>query len=323
MLSAMQVFNGYIMPLITERFPQAIDKFNAASNNTITLSSEGITGSFFEQSFYNALHSSKRRVNRFAARSNVAETDLTQGKHVTVKVAGGFGPLTFEPSQMTWLQKPTQEGLTVASDQFVEALMADQLNTAVAALVAATSNNAAVTTDVSGASIAQTTINTGLAKFGDASASIRALVMTGMQYHKLVGDAIANANSLYEIGGIAVREGSTFGQGRAIIVTDAPALTVAGTPNKQIILGLTANAIVVKDGNDVITNVETKNGGTRIYSSFQADYTFSLDMKGYSWDVVNGGQSPDDTAIGTGSNWDQDVASHKHTAGVIIIGDEA
>lgn len=322
-LSAMQVFNSYLMPLITEMFPQEVQKFNAASNNTIMLTGDGFDGDFFEQSFYAALHGNQRRVDRYAANGAVAPVNLTQNKHSAVKVAGGFGPILFEPSQMTWLRKPTQEGLTVAARQFTEALIADQLNTAILSLVSALENNAAVTNDVSGVGQAsQGDINNGLAKFGDRSQILSALVMTGLQYHTLVGDAIANSNNLFEIGGVAVREGTAFGQGRPIIITDAPALREAGAPDKQKILGLAPQALVVSDNADIITNVETTNGNQRIETTFQADYTFGVSMKGYTWDTTNGGASPDDADIGTGSNWDQTATDTKDTAGVIIVGQE-
>ena len=246
---------------------------------------------------------------------------MTQAKHSTVKVAGGFGPILFEPSQMTWLRKPTQEGITVAASQFAEALLADQLNTAVLSLVAAIGNNAAVVNDVSGTGkVTQQAINTGLAKFGDASQLIRALIMTGAQYHELVGEAIANSNSLFEIGGVAVREGMAFGQGRPIIVTDSPALRTADP--FQNVLGLVQGAAQVKDGSDMVTNIETTNGKDRIETTFQSDYTFGLGLKGYTWDTTNGGASPSDAALGTGTNWDKVVTSDKHTAGVMIIGQE-
>jgi hypothetical protein len=319
--SDMVVFNQYMMPAISEQFPQMIDKFNAASNNTIMLTGENFDGSFLEESFYNAIHGSQRRVDRFAANGAAAATDLTQAKHSTVKVAGGFGPILFEPSQMTWLRKPTQEGITVAASQFAEALLADQLNTAVLSLVAAIGNNAAVVNDVSlTGKVTQQAINTGLAKFGDASQLIRALIMTGAQYHELVGEAIANSNSLFEIGGVAVREGMAFGQGRPIIVTDSPALRTADP--FQNVLGLVQGAAQVMDGSDMVTNIETTNGKDRIETTFQSDYTFGLGLKGYTWDTTNGGASPSDAALGTGTNWDKVVTSDKHTAGVMIIGQE-
>ncbi|MAO24251.1 MAG: putative major capsid protein [Prokaryotic dsDNA virus sp.] len=319
--SDMVVFNQYVAPAIAELFPQMIDKFNAASNNTIVLTSEGFDGNYFEESFYNAIHGSQRRVDRYAANSSVASTDLTQAQYNTVKVAGGFGPVLFEPAQMTWLRKPTQEGIAIASTQFAEAMLADQLNTAIAALVAAIGNNAAMVNDVSATEkVTQQAINGGLAKFGDASQQITALVMTGAQRHNLVDEAIANSNNLFEIGGVAVRDGSSFGQGRSIIVTDSPALVTADP--FQNVLGLTTGAAMVKDGSDLITNIETNNGKARIETTFQTDYTFGLGLKGYSWDQANGGASPSDAALATGSNWDKVVTSDKHTAGVMIIGQE-
>ena len=319
--SDMIVFNQYVAPAIAELFPQMINKFNAASNNTIMLTGEGFDGNYLEESFYNAIHGSQRRVDRFAANAVVAATDLTQSQTNTVKVAGGFGPVLFEPSQMSWLRKPTQEGITIASTQFAEAMLADQLNTAIAALVAAIGNNAAVVNDVSGSTKAtQQAINGGLAKFGDASQMLQALVMTGVQYHNLVDEAIANSNNLFEIGGVAVRDGSAFCQGRAIIVTDAPSLAVAGP--FQNVLGLATGAAMVKDGSDLITNIETTNGKGRIETTFQSDYSFGLGLKGYSWDETNGGPSPSDAALATGTNWDKVVSSDKHTAGVMIIGQE-
>lgn len=322
-LTNMQVFNDFLMPAVAELYPQMIQKFNAASNNTIQLQAAGFSGDFMEQSFYNALHGAQRRVDRYAANGAASVTDLTQGKDVSVKIAGGFGPIRYEPSQMNWLQKPTQEGITIAAGQFVESLIADQLNTSIAALVAALENNANVTEDYSGTGVAgQSQINNGLALFGDRSGAIAALVMTGLQFHNLVGEAITNTNNLFEVGGIAVREGAAFGQGRPIIVTDAPALREAGTPDKQKMLGLASGASVVQDGGNIISNVETKNGNDRIETTFQADYDFGLKLKGYAWDQTNGGASPDDTDIGTGSNWDKVVASDKDTAGVIVIGQE-
>ena len=113
-LSQMQVFNDFIMPATIETLGQMIDKFNAASANTIRLTTSGFTGDFLQESFFAAIHSARRRVDRYAAQGSVSATDLTQLKHSTVKVAGGFGPIRFEPSQLTWLQKPTTEGIEVA-----------------------------------------------------------------------------------------------------------------------------------------------------------------------------------------------------------------
>ena len=48
-----------------------------------------------------------------------------------------------------------------------------------------------------------------------------------------------------------------------------------------------------------------------------------MKMLGYSWDVANGGKSPTDAEIATGTNWDLYVTDVKNSAGTVLIGDES
>ena len=318
-LSQMQVFNSYLMPVLAEIYPQEIQKFNAASNGAIVLQSAGFDGDFFRESFYNALHSAQRRVDRYAAQASAAATDLTQSQQSMVKVAGGFGPIRYEPSQMSWLNKPTQEGIEVAARMFAEALLADQLNTAVAAGVAAIGNVAALVNDVSAsAKITHSALNSTDALFGDMSQRLVARIMTGLQYHTLIGENITNATDLFKSDTVRIVDIL----GKAIVVTDVPALRVTGTPNKQKVLTLVAGGIMVSDSGDLITNIETKNGQTRIETTMQSDYTFGLGIKGFTWDETNGGKSPTDAELATGANWDKVKTSVKECAGVLTVGQE-
>jgi hypothetical protein len=318
-LSQMQVFNSYLMPVLAEIYPQEIQKFNAASNGAIVLQSAGFDGDFFRESFYNALHSAQRRVDRYAAQASAAATDLTQSQQSMVKVAGGFGPIRYEPSQMSWLNKPTQEGIEVAARMFAEALLADQLNTAVAAGVAAIGNVAALVNDVSAsAKITHSALNSTDALFGDMSQRLVARIMTGLQYHTLIGENITNATDLFKSDTVRIVDIL----GKAIVVTDVPALRVTGTPNKQKVLTLVAGGIMVSDSGDLITNIETKNGQTRIETTMQSDYTFGLGIKGFTWDETNGGKSPTDAELATGTNWDKVKTSVKECAGVLTVGQE-
>lgn len=319
-LSQMQVFNQYIMPATIETLGQMVEKFNAASRNTIRLTTEGFDGDFLQESFFAAIHSAQRRVDRYASQASASATDLTQLKHSSVKIAGGFGPIRFEPGQLTWLQKPTAEGIEVASRNFAEALMADQLNTAIAALVAAIENNSDATNDVSASGgLSYSALNDAHAKFGDHSGNVLSNVMTGSVYHKLIGQNLTNTPQLFQAQNVTVVDIL----GKAVVVTDAPALYEAGTPNKQKALGLVESAAIVHDAGDVISNIETSNGQTRIETTMQVDYTFGLGLKGYTWDETNGGKSPSDAELATGTNWDQVATSVKHTAGVIAVGDAA
>jgi hypothetical protein len=320
-LTQMQVFNEYIMPATIETLSQMIDKFNGASNGAIRLTTTGFDGDFLQQSFFAAIHSAQRRVDRYAAQASATPTDLTQLQQSGVKIGGGFGPIRFEPSQLTWLQKPTSEGIEVASRNFAEALLADQLNTAVAALCAAIANQGVNTVnDVSGsAGISYAAMNAAHALFGDSSQLIVANVMNGAAYHKLIAQNITNAGQLFVAANVQVVDIL----GRPVIVTDAPALFVSGTPNRLRVLGLVDGAATVYDGGDVISNIQTNNGQTRIETTMQVDYTFGLALKGYTWDVTNGGKSPTDAELATGTNWDKVATSFKHTAGVMAIGNAA
>lgn len=320
-LSQMKVFNEYIMPATIETLAQMVEKFNQASAGAIRLTTEGFTGDFLQESFFAAVHSAKRRVDRYAANSAASPTDLSQLQHSSVKVAGGFGPIRYEPSQMTWLQKPTAEGIEVASRNFAEAMLADQLNTAILALVAATSTSVDTKNDVTGASpdktITYSAINAAHAKFGDASGSLVAQVMSGAMYHRLIGKNLDNDQRLFTAGTVNIVDIL----GKAVIVTDAPALTAYASPNYlDKVLSLAEGAATVFDGRDIVSNVETTNGKLRIETTLQVDYTFGLALKGYTWDEGNGGKSPTDSDLSAGSNWDKVATSVKHTAGVITIG---
>jgi hypothetical protein len=317
-LAQMQVFNDFIMPATLESLDQMTAAFNAASNGAIVISPEGFTGDFLQESFFQNLGAAQRRVDRYAANGAAAITDLTELKNSSVKIAGGFGPIRYEPAQMTWLERPTVQGIEVASRAFAEILLKDQLNTAIAALVAAITAQAAATNDVSAtAGITQAGLNSAHAKFGDASQNLVAQIMQGTTYHKLVGQAITNATQLFVAGNVRVVDIL----GKVSVVTDAPALMVAGTPNKEIILSLVAGAALVHDSRDQVSNVQTSNGKERIETTLQTDYSFALGLKGFTWDTTAGGKSPTDAELATGTNWDLTVASIKHTAGVALIGD--
>lgn len=317
-LSNMKVFNEYLKRTTIETLAQDVEKFNASSAGAIRLTTQGIDGDFLQESFWAGLHGAQRRVDRYAANGAQASTPLAQKQYDSVKIAGGFGPILWEPSQLSWIQKNPEEALEVISRNLSEAIMADQLNTAISALAAAIGNQPSATNDVSAtAGVTYVAINNAHAMFGDASQRLVAQVMTGAMYHKLVGQNLANAERLFQFSGVQVVDIL----GKAVIITDAPALYEAGTPNKQKVLSLADGAAVVMDGSDLITNIETSNGKERIETTMQADYTFGLGLKGYTWDTANGGKSPTNAELSTGTNWDLVANSIKASAGVLTIGD--
>lgn len=320
-LSLMEVFNRYYMPAVFETVAQQIEKFNAASNGAIVLTQDGFEGNFMETSFYNSLAAGMRDVDRYATNTAVTPVDLSQDKHVTVKAASGFGPIRWEPSQLTWLLKPTAEAIEIVSRQFAELMIQKMLNTGIAAAVGAIENNPAATLDVSATSgVSQIGLNDSHALFGDMSSMLVAQVMDGATYHQLVGQNLANTNSLYNYGAVRIIDIL----GKMSVITDAPALREAAAgsdPAKNKVLSLARGGLIVHDYGDIITNVDTANGKERIETTFQADYTNGFGLKGYSWDEATGGASPVTADLATGANWDVQAGSVKHTAGVVLVGD--
>lgn len=317
-LSDMKVYNDDIVGTTIELLGQKTDQFNAASGGAIVLSTASWRGDFSRESFFNQIASAKRRVDRYAAIASQAATALTQGEHVGVKVAGGFGPVLFEPAQMTWLNEDPASAIRAISEGFSDALLADQLNTAVGAAVAAVSGQAALVNDVSATvGLSLNVLNNSHAKFGDQSQLLITDIMTGAAYHTLVDKALTNANQLFVAGNVMVVDVL----GKRYVISDIPALYEAGTPNKTKVLSVVANGIIVDNASDIISNIDTSNGNTRIQTTWQADYSFGLKLKGYSWDVANGGKSPLDEELFTEANWDKAVAESKHTLGTLAIAD--
>jgi len=317
-LSNMQVYDTEIYTTTIELLGQKLEAFNAASGGTIVLNTNAWAGNYTKESFFQSIAGAQRREDRTIANTSQAATALAQGEFVGVKVAGGFGPILFEPGQITYLNENPESAIMAISEGFSDALLADQLNTAVGAAVAAVENIAALVNDVSAsAGLSQQALNGGHFKFGDMQGMLVADIMHSAGNESLIDKALANGEQLFVSSNVTV----VSILGKVMVVSDIPALYVAGTPNKSKVLSVTAGGIVVSNSSDIITNMETTNGNKRIETTWQADYTFGLQLKGYAWDVVNGGASPLDAELFTGTNWDIAVTSTKHSLGTLTIAD--
>lgn len=316
-ISDMKVYNQYIMKATIERVVQRIDVFNQASGGAIMLSAEGFDGDFLNESMFKSISSAMRRVDRYASNDAVAATKLQEIEDKIVKVAGG-ATIEWEPSQLSYLQRNEAEAIAAISIGLSDGIIQDQLNVGIMAAVAAIGNNSDAVSDVSSTTgVSQAGLNTSHAKFGDRSQALIAQIMDGSTYHKLIGEAINNNNTLFTSDTITI----VSILNKRVVVTDAPSLYATGTPNVGNVLSLQAGGITITDAGDLITNVETSNGAARIVTTFQADYTFGCGIKGYAWDEANGGKSPTDAELATGTNWDQYTTSIKDTAGTLLVFD--
>jgi hypothetical protein len=316
-LDNMQRYNSEIQTNTIELLDQMTQAFNENSGGAVILTSTRNEGDYGKEAFWNNLSSAQRRVDRYAVNSAQAATNLTQGELVSVKVGGGYGPVLMEPSQLTWLQRSPGEAISAIAQSFADSLLADQLNTAILSAVAAVENIAALVNDVSAsAGITQGALNGSHAKFGDMSGQLVTDFMSGSTYHRLIGESLTNAPTLFESGNVTV----IAILGKRIVVSDIPALFEAGVPNLDKVLSVVSGGVIVSDNGDLVTNMATTNNKKRIETTWQADYSFQIGLKGFAWDTVNGGPSPIDAELATGTNWDKAVAFDKHTLGTLAIG---
>lgn len=318
-MSDMVVFDDFVQRTITEVIAQQVDLFNASSNGTITLTTKRNRGDFAHYSQFAEIAGLIRRRDVYASGA-VSPVALAMLQNASVKVAAGTPPIAFNPSQFTWIQEQPEVAGVVIGEQVAVGQFQDMLNTGIKAARAAIVNvgtSVNYTVPSQGATTLNA-LNRGAQKFGDRATNIRAWVMHSTPLHDLYDQALTNTAQLFRFGDVRIIED---GFGRRFIVTDSPSLYGAvSSPDvtDYYSLGLVENAIVVEDNGDFFSNLQTVNGDENITRSWQGEWTYSLALKGFTWDTTNGGKSPTDAEIGTGTNWDKTATDVKNTAGIAV-----
>lgn len=316
-LSDLAVFQEYTYSAMTEVAAQQIELFNAASRNAITLQSSAHQGDYSESTFFQKISGLVRRRDAYGSGS-VSSKELVQLTDTMVKIAAGTPPVRLDPGQFRWIQMNPQAAGAALGQQLAKDMLQDMLNTSVSAAYAALANvGATVVYDGTGLTVdtlSPEILNNASALFGDRSADIAAWVCHSYSMHKFYGNALANATSLFSYGTVNV-VADPFG--RVFVVSDIPDLFASGSPNLAYTLGLVPGAIQIGQNNDFDANTETSNGDENIIRTYQAEWSYQLGIKGFAWDKTNGGASPTDGALKTGTNWDKIVTSIKDGPGVV------
>lgn len=313
-LSTMKVFSDFLYGAATEELAQQVELFNAASGNTLILRSKSNVGDYSNDISYGLIASLMRRRNAYGSGA-VGAVGIGQLDQIGVKVAGGTAPILFEPQQFSWIQRNPQEAGVVIGAQVAKGILADQVNTALKAGVAACSQTATHKVAALTAPNLASAVNT---LFGDRAQAIKAWFVHSLGFDAFQQSVMSSTSFAlaYSYGTVNV---FTDVSGRRLIVTDSPSLYVAASPTSTVrALGLVENGIIVEDNGDYDSIVQELTGNENLQRQFQAEYTFNLKLKGYQWDTTNGGKSPTDAAIATQTNWDQIATSVKDTAGVLV-----
>lgn len=316
-LSDLAVYSEYAYTAMTEVITQQIDLFNAASRGAIALRSTAHQGDYSDSVFFAKVSGLVRRRNPYGSGS-VSQKVLQHLVDTMVKVAAGTPPVNVSPGQFKWIQQNPEVAGAALGQQLAGDLLADMLNTGILGAVAALKGQAANLYDYSAISpylITPVVMNTGVALFGDRGGDIAAWIMHSKPLYDLYANALTNTEKLFTYGTVSIIA-DPFG--RVFVVSDSPALIDAGSPNKYSTLGLVPGALMVDQNNDFDDNWSTTNGDENIARTYQAEWSYNLGVKGFTWDKTNGGHAPNDAALATSTNWDKIVTSVKDMAGVLV-----
>ena len=308
----LQVFNKQTHLMATEVLAQQVKLFNAASGGAIELSTAPARGDFDVTSSFKEIAGLVRNRDVYGTGS-IAHQRLSQTLNAAVKVAVGTPTIDWTPAEYAWtLQNPELAAIKIG-EQLGVARLGDMLNSAIAAAAAATGGNTEAVYDGSASAPTFKVLNRGAAKFGDRSSDIRAWVMHSTTMHGLYDNALSNVERLFTYEGVNVLR-DPFG--RLFIVSDSPAL-IDGSTYKT--LGLTVGGVSVSSNDDFNSVLVPTVGFENIGASYQAEWSYNLAVRGYSWDMVAGGKSPNSAALATATNWDKTATSTKNTAGVLVL----
>jgi hypothetical protein len=308
-LAEMKVFNEFYKDSTMETLGQRVEDLTTASGGAITIAPEGFTGDFLERTMWAALDDAVG-VDRYENWEDIDATPLSQIAENTVKVAGRIGPKSYEQSQLSWLQKPTSEAIEMVSANLADRLLAFMLNNSIAAAVGAFQQGSG-SSFVAPGQLTQGVLNQGHALFGDRSNRLVCDVIDSTTYHNIIGHNLANAENLFEHGSVTV----VPILGKRVVVTDAPALRTGGATPQAYALSLVVGGMNIT-GTEDLQFAAVDATGSRILTKIQYDFSFGLNLLGYSFN--RNMKSPTTTQIGSGANWTREFGNVKNTAGVVV-----
>jgi hypothetical protein len=109
---------------------------------------------------------------------------------------------------------------------------------------------------------------------------------------------------------------------RPVLITDSASLVSAaqGSPEETqyTTLGLVADGAILEDSEEESLMGDLITGKENLVVRLQGEFAYNVKLKGFAWDVANGGVNPTNATIATGSNWDSVMDNNKDLAGFAI-----
>ena len=320
--SDMVIYQAEFQSGLVEGLNQNVALFNESTRGAIRLIPAALKGHYGKAAFFQDVASLVTRRD-ITSTSTVTDLAMTQDENVSVKLNRKIGPVA------QTLDAIKKAGLTEAQASFAFGQLAasrkmkDMVNTALIAAEAAIQGNTAMNLDVTGESVK--TASTAylvqtLAKMGDMAGDIVCWIGHSKPYYDILNGMISDkVTGLADI--VTIQGGIPATLGRGFVITDAGALTDANgsATDTYNTLGLVSGAVVVEESEVDTFATELVTGIENIARRWQSEYAYNVSVKGFKWDIGNGGVNPTNGNLGTTSNWDQVAYDDKLTAGVRLL----
>lgn len=303
-----------------DKLTQFTGVFNEGSNNAVRMDFANLMGEYNRESFFKRISGFiERRDN--TSTSAVATIKFETDEYVGIKVNRRAGPVAQTLDAWKKMGKSPQEMSYLFGQLYAEEKIKDMLDTGLASVVSAiTAFGAGVgyidSTTASTTTLTMGKMNAGLKLMGDAHRDVVCWVGHSIPYFDLVGEQIAG--NILDITGSVIVNASPQTLMRPYVYTDSSSLMNGA--DEYYTLGLVENAVKITQSEPDTIVAETKTGYESIYGVVQGEYTYTIEVNGFKWDVANGGVNPALATIKTSTNWDKAGSSSVKTGcGIYLL----
>lgn len=312
-----------------EQIAQRVDVFNGALTQDkqggssrvagLVLNARTIIGESERHTLYKRIPNLIQERDPYS-NAAVADSKLEHLEHVGIKLNRRIGPIKGTLDQFRKIGQSSETLSLIMGRQAGDDIFEDYLNTALTAGIAALRNTTIplsnIASDLTG-KVSPKHLNDGRRKMGD-SLTTALLIMNSSAYFDLIeSNNGVQGDRLYQVSDVSIRDGIPATGGSPILVTDSPSLSNAAG-DENYILGLVEGGISVTESEGRTIEMEKVLGEENIGRRIQGEGAFNLDIMGFAWDLVAGGQNPNAAAAGLPTNWGQYASESKHVHGYLI-----
>ena len=310
--SDFKIYDEEFQAGIYEALAENTQIFNEASRGAIVMASEEHPGQYKKEAMFKRIANLITRQD-LTSTSAVTAKKLEQIEEVSVKLHRKIGPVDMTLNAFKEAGLETPDSSYRLGRLIADAAAKNMADIAIIAANAAVSGVTALINDVTGSSGKATITNLmdTAQKWGDQQTKLSTWLLHSTPFNDLRKDGLSNYN-LESVAGVIIASGQIAPVvGGSIIISDNGNLVNSGSPNTYNVLGLAAAAIMVQLSQLEQVVVQLVTGLEQLVVRIQGEYAVTVGVDGFAWDTANGGSNPDDTALGTSTNWDKILTDDK------------